>query len=299
MIQQLITWGKAARLHTMGLSVAVIVVGSSQVGLGQLRWDVLLLALCSAVGFQLVSNFANDYGDFVKGSDAHRPEAYRALSAGNLTVRQVKLAIVLLSVFSVVAVIALVWRAPVSNVGKWVMFAMGLASVLAALAYTLGRHPYGYYALGDAMVFLFFGLVGVVGSYYLQGGAVLAGHVWCMALAFGGLSVTVLNINNMRDSDKDRAHGKITVANVLGERAMTYQAGLFITILLMFVLYAALTTWGLFALLAALLVVRVLWWSIKRAVSDGLHAGYNHCLALTVKMTLLLAIPTLFVGLSL
>ncbi len=177
MMKQVLRWIKAARPHTMGLSAAVILAGSAEVGWSALHMDVLLLALLSAAGFQLISNFANDYGDFIKGTDSHRQEHYRALSGNNFTVTQVRLVIVLLVVFSVISVLLLLWRSPVSTSGKWLMFALGVASILAALGYTLGKRPYGYVALGDVMVFVFFGLVGVVGSYFLQGGDVGAGQI--------------------------------------------------------------------------------------------------------------------------
>lgn len=291
------TWVKAARPHTMGLSIAVILAGSSQVGLHSLRWDILCLALLSAAGFQLVSNFANDYGDFKKGTDSHRPEGYRALSAGNLSENQVKNAIVFLAVFSMVAVVALVWRSPVSVAGKWVMFALGIASVIAAMAYTLGKRPYGYYALGDVMVFLFFGLVGVVGSYYLQGGDLSRLPVWCVAIAFGGLSTTVLNINNIRDSQKDRDNGKITLANVLGKSAIVYQLLLFVSVLSALAIYAIITPWGFVSLLTGMVIITILWKSLSHAQHSQQHGDYNRCLALTVKLTLLLSAPTLMVGL--
>lgn len=291
------TWVKAARPHTMGLSIAVIAAGSSQVGWLNLRWDILLLAWLSAAGFQLISNFANDYGDFKKGTDQHRKEQYRALSAKNLTAKQVKYAIVILSILSVIAVVALVWRAPVTLIGKWVMFMLGLASVIAAIAYTMGKRPYGYYALGDIMVFLFFGLVGVLGSYYLQGGELSRLSVWLIAAAFGGLATSVLNINNIRDRQKDRENGKITVANLLGDAAKHYQSSLFVLVILLLMVYTTLITWGWIVLLSALGGVFLLQKALKKAYIHPSHETYNDCLAMTVKMTLALAIPTSLAGL--
>lgn len=293
-MNQIVTWLKAARPQTMGLSLAVILAGSAQVGWLAFRWDILLLALFSAAGFQLISNFANDYGDFKKGTDAHRTESYRALSAGNLTERQVKSAIILLAVLSLLSVVILVWRSPVSVTGKWVMFALGIASVVAAMAYTLGKRPYGYYAMGDVMVFLFFGLVGVIGSYYLQGGALYRLAPWTVAVGFGALSTTVLNINNMRDSKKDQENGKITVANVLGHCARWYQMGLFALTVVAFLLYALVTAYGFWVFLAATGVVVGLWRQLQNAEN---HADYNRCLALTVILTFLLSILVMLVGL--
>lgn len=292
----LLKWFKASRPHTMALSFAVILAGSAQIGWQALRLDILLLALFAAGGFQLVSNFANDYGDFKKGTDAHRPEGYRALSAGNFSAAQVKNAIVIISIVSLICVVALVWRSPVSASGKWTMFGLGVASVIAALAYTLGKRPYGYYALGDVMVFLFFGLVGVVGSYYLQGGALDNLSIWLIAVAFGAFSTTVLNINNIRDSEKDRKHHKITLANYLGEaRALAYQRALFYAAIVALIIYATLTR-GL-GLAPAMVGAWVVYTLYPRLVTADAHGEYNQCLAQTVKLTFLLSLPTAIVGL--
>ncbi len=289
-------WLKAARPHTMGLSFAVILAGACQIGWAGLRLDILLLSLFAAGGFQLISNFANDYGDFQKGTDAHRAESYRALSAGNFSTQQIQRAIVVITAASLCAVVLLVWRAPIPSAGKWTILALGIASVISALAYTLGKRPYGYYALGDIMVFLFFGLVGVVGSYYLQGGDLSQRGVWCLAIAFGALSTSVLNINNMRDSDKDRKHRKITVANWLGSaRAMYYQRGLLALAALTLLLYAISSHgWGTISLLLAIGFALTLDSRLRHAHQ---HSQYNACLALTVKLTLLLSVPTAVVGL--
>lgn len=289
----LITWLKAARPHTMGLSVAVILAGSTQVGWQVLHLEVLILALLSAMGFQLVSNFANDYGDFKKGTDSHRPESYRALSAGQLSEKQVKNAIIFLALLSIIAVITLVLCSPVSATGKWVMFGLGVLSVLAALAYTLGKRPYGYYALGDIMVFMFFGLVGIIGSYFLQGAALGKPGIWALALSFGALSTTVLNINNMRDTDKDLQHGKITVANQLGRHAMRYQWILVTMTLVGFIVYSFTHVWGVLPTIVAVIGLTKL---TNRVQNSQSHSDYNACLASTVKLTLVLGVLTAVSG---
>ncbi len=223
-------WFKASRPHTMGLSFAVILAGSSQIGWQQLRLDVLILTLLSAAGLQLISNFANDYGDFVKGTDSHRQESYRALSAGNFTVSQIRSAIIYLSLFCLITISALVYVSPISILGKWVMLLLCYSAIIAALTYTLGRYSYGYFAMGDIMVFAFFGVLGVAGSYFLQGGDLDNINIWLLTITFGGLSTSVLNINNMRDREKDIQHKKITIANLLTkQQSMAYQYVLFIS----------------------------------------------------------------------
>ncbi|PIE45861.1 MAG: 1,4-dihydroxy-2-naphthoate octaprenyltransferase [Gammaproteobacteria bacterium] len=288
-------WIKASRPHTMGLSFAVIFAGSGLVGWPALHLSVLSLALLAAGGFQLLSNFANDYGDFHKGTDSHREETYRALSGANFTVKQIKTAIVLLAIVSLLATVFLVVSSPVSVAGKWLMFALGIASIIAAMAYTLGKRPYGYYALGDIMVFIFFGMVGVVGSYYLQGGNPANPGVWLIAVTFGALSTTVLNINNIRDNDSDKRNGKITVANVLGKNAIVYQRCLFITALL------GLISYSLFINVLGWLptvVTGLLIYYIQRLLGQASkHADFNHCLATTVKTTLLIGLLVCLAGL--
>ncbi len=282
--QKVVIWFKASRPHTLGLAVAVILVGSIQVGWENLHWHTLALALFSALGFQLVSNFANDYGDFSKGTDEHRSESYRALSAGNLTQKQVLTAIVVLSMVSLLAVIALVASAAIPLSGKWTMFALGIASILAAITYTMGKRPYGYFALGDVVVFLFFGLVGVLGSYYLQSGNLSEPSAWVNAVVFGALSTSVLNINNMRDSKSDKANGKITIANILGDKAMIYQYALLI-IAGLGLLWLCFFQHALFAVVVLFYGIAV--WRLLKRLSV---AQFNACLALTVKTTLLLGV---------
>lgn len=294
MIKTFLIWIKAARPHTLGLSLAVILAGSSQIGWPNLQVTALILALLAATGFQLISNFANDYGDFKKGTDSQRPESYRALSAGQLTESQVRYAIFTLSFFSLICVIVLVACSPISLTGKWSVFGLGILSVLAALAYTLGKRPYGYYALGDLMVFLFFGLVGIIGSYFLQGAPLNDLAIWALAISFGALSTTVLNINNIRDQISDLRHGKITIANQLGQQAIYYQYFLSLVALAGFVVYTLTHLWGLIPCIIAAIGLGKL---IQRLKNSQSHLDYNVCLANTVKLTLILGLLTAFTGL--
>ncbi len=294
-MNQLKKWIKASRPHTMGLSFAVIFAGSGLVGWPALHLPVLGLALLAAGGFQLLSNFANDYGDFHKGTDSHRKETYRALSGANFTIKQIKTAIILLTIVSLLATVFLVVSSPVSVAGKWLMFALGIASIIAAMAYTLGKRPYGYYALGDIMVFIFFGMVGVVGSYYLQGGNPANLGVWLIVLVFGALSTTVLNINNMRDNDSDKRNGKITVANILGKNAIIYQRCLFITALLGLISYSLfINVLGWMPTVVAGLLTYYIHRLLGRASK---HADFNRCLATAVKATLVIGLLVCLAGL--
>lgn len=288
-----IIWFKASRPHTLALSLSVIIAGSLQVGWQHLHGDVLGFALLSAAAMQLVSNFANDYGDFSKGTDSNRPETYRALSAAQLTLGQVKAAIIFFAALSVLAIVLLLAASPVSLAAKWTMFGIGIIAIIAAITYTLGKRPYGYFALGDVAVFIFFGLVGVVGSYFLQNAA-LTMNIWVLAIVFGCLCTTVLNINNMRDAENDLISGKLTVANQLKQHAMTYQYLLFAGVIVGLLIFAANQDNGWIALpVAAWLLFNLR----QRLTVASRHHEFNQCLAFTVKSTLLLSVVVGLIGL--
>lgn len=294
MLHALIIWFKASRPHTLLLSLSVILAGSLQVGWQQLHIDVLFFALLAATAMQLVSNFANDYGDFQKGTDDHRPENYRALSAGQLTAGQVKWAIVLCTLLSVLTIVCLLSLSPVSSAAKWSFFAIGVIAIIAAMTYTLGKRPYGYFAMGDMAVFVFFGLVGVVGSYFLQHAPLTNIRVWTVALVFGGLSTSVLNINNIRDMKSDLANGKITVANLLKKRAIMYQYLLFSLVGVGLFFYAISSTYGWIACLIGTFLMLIIRQQLRLAKQ---HSDFNQCLALTVKSTLILSVVIGIIGL--
>ena len=211
-----ITLVKAARLRTLPLSVSGIITGSA-VALREkpeaFRWDIFLLALLTTVLFQILSNFANDYGDGVKGTDnEHRIGPARALQSGAITRQQMKRVVLITAALSILSAIALIIAAFGSEnlLYTLVFFVLGLLCVAAAIKYTVGRSAYGYRGLGDVFVFVFFGLVSVVGSQFLYTQQIDKA-VWLPAIAIGLLSVAVLNLNNMRDYENDRRSGKHTL----------------------------------------------------------------------------------------
>ena len=168
-----ITLVKAARLRTLPLSVSGIITGSA-VALREkpeaFRWDIFLLALLTTILFQILSNFANDYGDGVKGTDnEHRIGPARALQSGAITRQQMKRVVLITAALSILSAIALIIAAFGSEnlLYTLVFFVLGLLCVAAAIKYTVGRSAYGYRGLGDVFVFVFFGLVSVVGSQFL------------------------------------------------------------------------------------------------------------------------------------
>ncbi|MFN1216253.1 1,4-dihydroxy-2-naphthoate octaprenyltransferase [Chryseobacterium kwangjuense] len=226
-------WIKAARLRTLPLSLSGIIMGAFIAKWrlygegGTWDWRIFALALLVTLLYQILSNYANDYGDGVKGTDAKRineAEA-RAVASGRITAKQMKNAVILFSALSLVATVALLYVAFFPDFMKefYTFIGLGVACILAAIGYTVGKKPYGYMGLGDLFVFVFFGLVSVCGSYFLF----TKTFSWDMLLpgtAVGMMSMAVLNLNNMRDIESDRLSGKNSFALRIGFRnAMIYE----------------------------------------------------------------------------
>lgn len=210
---------KAARLRTLPLSVSGIIVGSFLAAShGYFNWIICGLALLTTVGFQIISNFANDYGDGVKGTDnIDRIGPKRAIQSGQVSPNQLLKTIKITSAITFVIAILLIYAAFGKNdfVNLLVFFVLGIASIAAAVKYTMGNKAYGYSGFGDFFVFLFFGLLSVCGSYYLFTKQ-LDFAVFLPACSIGFLSIGVLNLNNMRDSISDTKSGKNTIVVKIG-----------------------------------------------------------------------------------
>lgn len=227
---------------------------------GAFRWNIFLLAVLTTIFLQILSNLANDYGDSIHGADnASRKGPSRAVQSGVITSQQMRRVIILFTLLSLVSGVILLI---VSFGSEWqaiVFFlALGLLSIGAAVTYTIGRKPYGYIGLGDLSVLLFFGLTGVMGSYYLFTKAV-TWHEMLPALSMGLLSVAVLNVNNIRDIESDRVAGKFSIPVRLGRRkAVIYHWSLLVLSVSCALLYTALdyrSPWQLLFLLAAPLLI--------------------------------------------
>ncbi|MGY5352665.1 1,4-dihydroxy-2-naphthoate octaprenyltransferase [Wenyingzhuangia sp. IMCC45533] len=214
-------WIQAARLRTLPLSLSGIITGSFlAASKGFFRWDICVFALLTTIGFQVLSNFANDYGDGVKGTDNDdRVGPQRALQSGAITPKQMLRAIYLTIAITLLIAIALIYVSFGQDnfVLSLVFFFLGLASIAAAIKYTMGAKAYGYSGFGDLFVFLFFGLLGVVGSEFLytQQMDYLS---FLPAISIGLFSVAVLNLNNMRDRDSDITARKNTLAVKFGAK---------------------------------------------------------------------------------
>lgn len=232
-IYKMKAWISAFRPKTLPLAAASILWGSLLAYQnGKHNWIITLLALATAFSLQILSNLANDYGDFKKGTDNNkRLGPQRALQSGILTEKSVYLSIWVFSILSLLFGLLLLFFAFEANLNTTaiIMFLFGLGAIWAAIKYTAGKNPYGYLALGDLSVFIFFGLLGVVGTYYLHAKNLNESWIWLPAITCGALATGVLNINNTRDIKNDLANNKITLAGKLGKRnALLYQMALLI-----------------------------------------------------------------------
>lgn len=232
---------EAARLRTLPLSVSGIIVGSAMaMAAGGFRADIFALCILTTIGLQVISNFANDYGDGVKGTDNEdRVGPVRALQSGAVTPAEMKKAVIISSVITLALALVLIYVAFGKDnfLFSVIFFILGLAAVIAAIRYTVGASAYGYRGLGDVFVFIFFGLVSVAGSYFLYE-KTLPADIWLPATTVGLLSVGVLNLNNIRDRRSDIKAGKFTMAVKLGsDRARLYHWGLLLVAMILSALY--------------------------------------------------------------
>jgi 1,4-dihydroxy-2-naphthoate polyprenyltransferase len=239
------SWVSAARLRTLPLSISGIIVGTTIAAEeGYFNIVVFSLALGTTLGFQILSNFANDYGDGVKGTDNEdRIGPARAIQSGLITTREMKTGMVITTAATLVLSLLLIYTAFGSENFLYavIFFLLGIGAIVAAIKYTVGIKAYGYRGLGDLFVFLFFGLVAVFGSYFLYA-LKINWNVFLPAASIGLLSAGVLNLNNMRDRESDAKAGKNTLVVKLGaQNAKNYHFALIIGAILFFVVYSALT----------------------------------------------------------
>ncbi|MWB96292.1 1,4-dihydroxy-2-naphthoate octaprenyltransferase [Flavobacterium sp. GA093] len=247
-------WIEAARLRTLPLSVSGIIVGSvyaltnptadvytpTQV----FSWTVFGFAMLTTLGLQVLSNFANDYGDGVKGTDNEdRIGPKRAIQSGVITAPQMKKGIIITAALTLLSAILLIYFAfGKNNFGYSIFFLLlGIAAIVSAIRYTVGNSAYGYKGFGDIFVFIFFGLVSTLGVNFLYSKQIETLLI-LPAIAIGLLSVGVLNLNNMRDEASDKKSGKNTiVVQIGGAKAKIYHFSLIITAMILVVVFAVLS----------------------------------------------------------
>ncbi|WED21652.1 1,4-dihydroxy-2-naphthoate polyprenyltransferase [Vibrio sp. JC009] len=216
-------WLDAARPKTLPLAFVSIICGSSLAHAdGQFSAVTTFLALLTTMLLQFLSNLANDYGDAEKGTDnENRLGDIRGMQKGIISRSDMKKAIIANVILAIASGLALIFYSLDSLTNILIFIGLGLLAIVSAIAYTVGGKAYGYVGLGDVAVLLFYGLLGVGGSYYLQTGSINL-SLLTPALGCGLLAVGVLNINNMRDIDNDRECGKYTVPVRLGEKNAKY-----------------------------------------------------------------------------
>ena len=212
-------WIQAARLRTLPLSVSGIIVGSFYaMSQAMFNWKIIIFALSTTLGLQILSNFANDYGDGIKGTDnQNRVGPKRAIQSGVITPEAMKRALVITSILTLISAILLIYVAfKDHNLGFSLFYlGLGILAIASAIRYTIGNSAYGYRGYGDVFVFLFFGLVSTLGIYFMFAKE-MDWFLLLPATAIGFLSVAVLNLNNMRDEESDRKSNKNTLVVKMG-----------------------------------------------------------------------------------
>lgn len=217
-------WFQACRLRTLPLAASSIIVAGGLAKHYQVfDLAIFLLSLLTALLLQILSNLANDYGDALTGADDQRVGPQRMMQSGLISKTAMQKALLFMTFACVLSGLSLLTRSFADNLQHWLLFiGLGIVAIIAAITYTMGKIPYGYRAMGDVAVFLFFGLLGVLGSFYLQA-LTLPVEILLPAFSIGLLSAAVLNINNMRDIASDKAANKITLVVLLGrQKAFIY-----------------------------------------------------------------------------
>lgn len=239
-------WIQAARLRTLPLSVSGIILGSFYaMSQSMFNWKIVIFALTTTLGLQILSNFANDYGDGIKGTDNDdRVGPKRAIQSGVISPAAMKKAMVITSVVTLISAILLIYNSfKDNNLGYSLFFlALGILAIASAIRYTVGNTAYGYRGYGDLFVFIFFGMVSTMGIYFMFAKTLENGYLLLLpATAIGFLSVGVLNLNNMRDELSDKKVGKNTiVVKIGGAKAKLYHYFLVVSAMVLVLLFAVL-----------------------------------------------------------
>jgi len=270
-------WIVGARVKTLPAAVAPVLIGTSYAE--NINWGNAFLALVVSLFLQIAVNFANDYSDGVRGTDTHRIGPVRLVASGLASASSVKVAALISFLIAAIAgfVLAL-------NISPW-LFLVGAASIWAAWGYTGGKKPYGYFGFGELSVFIFFGLVATVGSYYIQTEQ-FNWQIFLLAIPVGTLSCAILAVNNLRDLPQDNLVGKRTMAVRIGEK----NTRVFFMLLLVTAQVTALAAASISSLALITLICSPITYSVVRQVLNGaVGAELIEVLSKTAKLQLVMA----------
>ncbi len=292
-------WIQATRLRTLPLSVSGILVGSSYAFYKGFENNLLfILAILTTLSLQILSNFANDYGDGIKGTDnENRIGPKRAVQSGNISKNTMKNGIFITVLITLALAISLIYVSfGYKNLSYSLFFlGLGIAAIVAALKYTIGNSAYGYRGLGDIFVFVFFGLVSVLGSNFLF---TKTFYFWLLvpAIAIGLLSVAVLNLNNMRDIENDKNSNKNTIVVKIGfEKAKNYHFFLItIALLLLYIFGLSLTLKNIVLILVGYIMVKHLKFVKEVTQPKTLDTELKKVALFTFLVSIILSISMLF-----
>jgi len=293
-------WVSAMRLRTLPLSVSGIIVGSCLAEYnGFFDWIIFVFAILTTLSLQILSNLANDYGDGVKGTDnQNRIGPERAVQSGKISPHSMYNAIKVNILISIGLAFFLIFFA--FNISHFtysiIFFSLGFMCILAAIKYTMGRKAYGYRGLGDVFVFVFFGLVSVIGCYFLYSRQI--DHVvFLPAFTVGLLSTAVLNLNNMRDIESDKASNKNTIPVKLGRsKAKKYHYFLVTTAILLSAIFGILyytSPFNLIFMLAYIPLIKHLKIVYKNEKPRDLDAELKKLALATLLLSVLLGVGQL------
>lgn len=293
------SWIHAARLRTLPLSLSGIIVGSF-VAYKQGFWDTMIftLAMLTTLFLQILSNFANDLGDSFKGADNEgRVGPVRAVQSGKITQKGMTIGTIIMSVFSLATAIPLIiiGTSGMPSSVLWVYVVLALLSVLAAITYTVGRKAYGYNGMGDVMVFIFFGLVSVLGVYSLYAKQ-FDWSLLGMAFGIGLLSIAVLNLNNMRDHQNDKLVNKRTIVVAMGfENSKFYHTSLILGSFIGIFAFIVYNEWwlSLIALLPYIILIKHLAKVWKTTIPQSLDPELKKVALSTFMIAILFLISTI------
>ena len=270
-------WIVGARVKTLPAAVAPVLIGTSYAE--KINWSNAFLALVVSLFLQIAVNFANDYSDGVRGTDTHRIGPVRLVASGLASASSVKAAALISFLIAAIAgfVLAL-------TISPW-LFLVGATSIWAAWGYTGGKKPYGYFGFGELSVFIFFGLVATVGSYYIQTEQ-FNWQIFLLALPVGTLSCAILAINNLRDLPQDKLVGKRTMAVRIGEKnTRVFFMLLLVTAQVTALAAASISSLALITLICAPITYRV----VRQVLNGAAGAELIEVLSKTAKLQLLMA----------